>query len=75
MDYNEIKAKVNEIYQTVHEQTIDDDDNLFLKCGDSVLHMSFAARIQSEFDVQFTAEEYEHHCTIAKICDLIKDKM
>lgn len=74
MDKVEIKNKMHEIYRKVYTQDINDDINLFLQSGDSVLHMSFATAIQDEFDVQFSMDEYEENTSINKLSALIMER-
>jgi hypothetical protein len=54
---------------------IEDDENLFLKSGDSVLHMAFATFVRDSFKIELTMAEYESNTSLKKLTELIWDKL
>jgi len=75
MDMNKIKEDLHKAYQKIYQMDIEDEENLFLKSGDSVLHMAFASLVRDIFNVELTMEEYENNTSIQKLATLIFDKV
>lgn len=75
MDMIKINEDLHKAYLKIYQMDIEDDENLFLKSGDSVLHMAFASLVRDTFNVVLTMEEYESNTSIQKLAVLISDKL